>query len=45
MREVDYTGAVSVECRWDDINVDAGRAVNNLRRDLTTAGYEPERAL
>ena len=43
LREVDYTGAVSVECRWNDLNTDVPRAVDNLRRDLAAAGYEPIR--
>lgn len=42
LREVGYSGGVSVECRWGDLDAEAGLAVANLRRDLAAAGYDGE---
>ena len=39
LRETGYPGAISMECRWDDLAGEAARAVANVRRDLATAGY------
>ncbi len=44
LREVGYSGGVSVECRWGDLIPEAGLAVANLRRDLTAScEQEPAR--
>ena len=39
LREIDYAGSVSVECRWENMATEAGPALANLRRDLVAAGY------
>ena len=38
LREIGYTGAVSMECSWTDFAHDAGLAMANTRRDLAASG-------
>ena len=42
LREIDYAGSVSVECRWGDLATEVETALANLRRDLAAAGYDRE---
>ena len=37
LRQVNYQGAISIECVWGDLAAEAGRAVTELRRQITAA--------
>jgi sugar phosphate isomerase/epimerase len=39
LREIDYQGDISVECRWEDLSGEASKAIANLECDLVAAGY------